>query len=260
MRKAILSFFAALFTIAALVTSPPAHASSITVLEIEPLDMNLAQVMPTELQGHFCKPPYVCQEVPYPASLFSQFQGVTALNTALANTSGQVVVFGYSEGAQVANDWITLYGMKPGAPSPANLSFFLIGNPQRQVGGYIVGTGQNGNSIYPALPANEPYQITDLARQFDGWGDWPASGNQDAIKEAICGMFFTHDHYQQVDINDHSIVKWTVQNITYEILPTPILPCIDFDIRAWDTPLAYALNSMWRPGVNAGYHRPVNIP
>jgi diacyltrehalose acyltransferase len=240
-----------------------AEASAVTVLTLQPLDLNLINPMPQELQGALCAS-NTCTNVSYPATLFSQAQGVTALNTALQKTQGQVIVFAYSEGAQVASDWIAQYSNTPNAPSPSNVSFVLIGNPQRAGTGWVACTGQAGGPLYPNIPANNPYHITDIARQYDGWADWPnnrsSSGYMTAAQNAEVGMATIHDNYFDVNMNSPSNIRWTQGNITYVLVPTQALPMLNPIQAIGATGTATVQNAQLKALVDSAYSYPVPVP
>ena len=78
-------------------------------------------------------------------------------------------MFGYSAGADIATHWLVQHGNDPSAPSPNDLSFVLIGNSDHPDGG-----------VFPTLfgpasatPTYTKYKVTEIARQYDGWADWP---------------------------------------------------------------------------------------
>ncbi|PRC43614.1 PE-PPE domain-containing protein, partial [Mycobacterium sp. ITM-2017-0098] len=71
--------------------------------------------------------------------------GVAALRQQLAAAAAageDVTVFGFSEGAVVASQWLEAYLKDPeAAPIPENLTFVVIGNPSRPSGGASVPWG-----------------------------------------------------------------------------------------------------------------------
>ncbi len=108
--------------------------------------------------GAVCDSPNSCTLVYYP--WFVTPLGITALEDALATTSaetadGKIIVFGYSNGALVAEQWLEQHLNDPNIPSPERLSFVVIGNPARD--------------LWP----DSPYQVIDVSRQYDAASDYP---------------------------------------------------------------------------------------
>jgi diacyltrehalose acyltransferase len=134
----------AVFAALPLIALPAAEAA--TVLMISPLTTN----MQDELQGSMCdsQSGNTCVVVDAPA--YPDPRGVIALDNAIKSTSGEIIVFGYSNGAQIVSQWLTQHANDPTAPSPDRLSFVLIGNPTRAYGG-----------TQAAMPQTR-YQVTDI--------------------------------------------------------------------------------------------------
>jgi hypothetical protein len=101
--------------------------------------------------------------------------GAGLLDTKLHGTTGQILVFGYSEGCQIADYWLTNYGPTT-TVSPSNVSFLLIGNANRKYGGFAYNrsvfnsVGYNGGK-----PDNTPFTVVDFVRQYDPIGDFPTA-------------------------------------------------------------------------------------
>lgn len=153
--------------------------------------------------------------------------GACMLNNALTSTSGQKIVFGHSLGCAVATRWLVEYG--PTADiSPDELMFVFIGNSSRAYGGYVYVNGGQASVEWAGI-SGTPYQVLDIARQFDGWADWPDETTNFidwnvAAQNAQIGMNTLHDFYQNVSINDPNNAFYQVGNVTYVINPTPLLP------------------------------------
>lgn len=257
--------------------APPAQAA--TVLTVEPLNLGQGPYVAHQLQGALCAAPNTCEPVPYPASLsmLSIPTGAAALNTLIDQTAGDIIVFGYSEGAQVAGQWLTRFAgtanslaadaVGTAADAARTVSFVLIGNPCRASGGVdhalgsIVGTN---------VPADTPYQVIDVARQYDLWADFPTdTSNRLAMWNAIAGSLFIHTDYSQVDLNDPNNVTWKDGNITNVLVPTPTLPLLYPLQVVAKTPVGQllklddvvqSLNARWKPIVDSAYDRPVPVP
>lgn len=122
--------------------------------------------------------------------------GVELLDDKLNSTTGDILVFAYSEGAQVATKWLREYGTESPITPTSRLKFLLIGNAERRYGGFAY-----KHSTFDAVADTEGlpepledgtstvhYQVTDFARQYDGVADFPdAPIIQDAI-ESVGGV------------------------------------------------------------------------
>jgi hypothetical protein len=86
------------------------------------------------------------------------------LDELIRSTPGPKVVFGYSQGAQIAGTWLRKYAGKPDAPSPDELSFLLIGNPERRMG--------KQPWTKNTTPDTTHYKVRDVARKGDNWADY----------------------------------------------------------------------------------------
>ncbi len=198
-----------------------------TVLALPGMDFHLANNMPKQFQGYFSKSPYKMSVVDYPrsASSTSISTGVKNLNTALRSTSGKIIVLAYSQGAQVASNWMRQYADDASAPSPAKLTFILFGNPYRAVGGAGIGKLTWDGTLGYATRTDTPWHIVDVARRYDGWADWPQdTKNSDATKNATAGKLSLHVHYGEVNINDPTHTVWTKGNTTFVLTKESGLP------------------------------------
>ena len=175
-----------------------------------------------DMQGVVCDGGRSCVAVPYPY-LFRDV-GVTDLNNALNSPlpnpeQPQQIVFGYSQGARIAGEWIEKYGTTEGALSPENVSFVLIGNPNRKHGGANLGWGQ-------ATPDSE-YKVLDVARQYDLAVDFPDNPlNLLALANAYAGFSFIHPNYEDVDLYSPDNYVWNEGNTTYVFIPTKNIPLL----------------------------------
>jgi hypothetical protein len=61
-------------------------------------------------------------------------RGADILDDMLHTTEGQLLVVGYSEGAQVADAWLRRYGPTSDV-DPARVSFLLVGDPEAAING-----------------------------------------------------------------------------------------------------------------------------
>ena len=223
-------------------TVPPI-ASPATVLSFSVFNISLRN----ELQGVVCQSPNVCGTVRYPS--FATSSGLTALEKALATTSaGKVIVYGYSNGAEVAEAWLAEHLDDPGAPSPDVLSFVLFGNPTRD-------SGDGQHEVW----TQSPYQIIDVARQYDGMADLPNNKESPhyllAAINASIGFWTIHTNYNRVDIHSPANAVWQVGNVTYIRTPTQNLPILG--VMALFLP---SLNERMKAQIETAYIRPVPFP
>lgn len=187
-----------------------------------------------------------------------------------AKQSGQpIVVVGYSQGASVNTEWLKGYkqGEFPNAPDPSTLSFVNIGNPNRPNGGPaerfaglyvpILGVSFDG-----ATPSDTPYQVTEVAHEYDGISDFPVYVlNPLADINAVMGMAFVHAFYDQVDLNDPNNIVTHDGNLTDVLVPTPILPIMQpLYIAAHlagrtETPVLDAVSGPLRVIIDSAYDR-----
>lgn len=225
-----------------------------TVLTLSGLNFNLTRYMPRQFGGVFARAPYAMREVRYPASLASNSisKGVAALDAALRETSGPVIVLAHSQGAQVVSHWMRRHADDPAAPSGDRLIFLLTGNPLRSEGGYIIGRREVGGTIGVATPVSTRWKVIDVARRYDGWADWPADEtNRRAVENARAGMLSIHTRYDAVVLNDPSHTVWTRGTTTF-VLTRDELP----------TGRKYAddLRRAMQAHVEQAYRRPPNDP
>ena len=254
--KARIAATAAALAVSAIVAQVPA-ASADTVLTLEGGIVGLQpwfHFTPLQLRGDLCKTPHRCQPVNYFAMPLGQTfndRGAVTLNAAidaLPADGTPIVAYGHSQGGQVIYSALRGWAADPAtAPDPARVSWVSIGNPENTFG---------GKSPDP-IPANSPYQGTEVIRQYDGWADWPTdTRNVLAVVNAIIGMHTVHPNYFKVDINDASNIRYTAGNTTYVFVPNAMLPLVQLT-----GPLAPLLNPVLdpilRPLVEAGYQRPI---
>lgn len=198
-----------------------------TVLTCEPLLIGLGAVatatMNTTLSGFA---PAHGTPVSVPPSNDLTYAGLLKgrdnLNDSIRNTPGKKIVFGYSRGAQIASEWLRTYAGKAGAPSASDLSFVLIGNPQRRLGGDL-GKTLDGVALQPT-PDNTRYTVTDISRRWDGWANadnWPDGPNSGAQAKLANNKFSgAHTSYWSTSIDSpQNQTRAVVGNTTYVVAP-----------------------------------------
>ncbi len=143
-------------------------------------------------------------------------QGVASLafqhGVATKNSDGgQIVIFGYSQGATVSSRYKTYLSTSPSTmPTATDLQFVLIGNPNRPNGGVferlaILGTvpildatfGQpTPTDTTPLEDGEREVNTTDIAFQYDGVADFPKYPiNVLADLNALAGFWYVHGTY-----------------------------------------------------------------
>jgi pimeloyl-ACP methyl ester carboxylesterase len=94
--------------------------------------------------------------------------GLQELVDALAaNQDDEVIVFGYSRGAQIIGRWLARYADAPDAPDPDRVTFLCCGNPERKYGGVPWMAKDRTRN-------DSRFRVTDVKLQYDSWCDWPA--------------------------------------------------------------------------------------
>jgi pimeloyl-ACP methyl ester carboxylesterase len=107
-------------------------------------------------------------------------QGTNMLNAYITTGTPPMVVFGHSLGAVVGSYWLANYAQDSGI-DPDDLSFVFIGNSVHKYGGAL---GPESGAEWQdwfgdgvTAPDDTPYTVTDIARQYDGWADWPTNAD-----------------------------------------------------------------------------------
>lgn len=148
-------------------------------------------------------------------------KGRDTLDDYIRQTPGKKIVFGYSRGAQIASEWLRAFADKPDAPAASELSFVLIGNPQRRLGGDL-GRTLDGVTLQPA-PDNTQYTVTDISRRWDGWSNadnWPDGPNAEAQQQLQNGKFGAHTAYWSTTVSGpQNQTRAVVGNTTYVVAP-----------------------------------------
>ncbi|WP_162463515.1 MULTISPECIES: PE-PPE domain-containing protein [unclassified Mycolicibacterium] len=165
-------------------------------------------------------------------------RGVLSLNNAIQTTSGDKVVVGYSQSANIATrekrNLAELRAQGATVPSADQLSFVFVANPNRPNGGIlarfeglyipILGVSFDG-----ATPDDE-YKTIDVARQYDLIADFPKYPlNLLADLNALAGYVYLHPNYGSsvVNLNDPSTYQsHTSGNTTYYLVHTEHLPLL----------------------------------
>ena len=150
----------------------------------------------------------------------------------------------------------------------ATIGFILASNPNRPnggfferfVGGHVPLFGITFNGATPTnSPQPNPLLTIDIARQYDGWVDFPTNPvNLLADLNALLGAAFLHS--QPLTVGGSSQLQGYYQDSTYYLMPSPVLPLLIplAAIPLVGPPLAAALDPPLRVLVEAGYDRTAN--
>ncbi|MGW4096568.1 PE-PPE domain-containing protein [Mycobacterium sp. NPDC004974] len=165
--------------------------------------------------------------------------GVLSLDNDIRTTPGKKVVVGYSQSGTIATrekrhlDYLRSQGAT-GLPSPDDLSFLLLANPNRPNGGILA---RFPGLYVPILDVmfdgatpDDEYKTIDVAREYDLIADFPEYPlNLLADINAFMGYFQLHPYYgpDQVNLDDPSTYEsYTQGNTTYYRVRTQNLPIL----------------------------------
>lgn len=193
-----------------------------SILTVSALDMGIDRnfnYMKKVCKGYAVRPGHTQIQVKYPAALDpsagdslkgSIYVGASNLDKLIRSTSGPKVVFGYSQGAQVAGTWLRRFAYRNDAPDPEELSFLLIGNPERKYGQQPWTKKQT--------PDDTQYAVRDVSRRHDNWSDYSKAKHGSNKILALFGSI--HTNYWTTDPYDpKSEVIRKVGNTTYVVVP-----------------------------------------
>lgn len=132
----------------------------------------------------------------YPGSLqdpfFSVAIGAGILMNQITATPGPKTVYGFSQGALVANLVLGLLENKATSPDKEDLKFVLVADPSR---------GPNNAYQYVLVPETK-YDITVINSEYDGVSDFPDRWwNGVAVANALAGMFTVHIPSSYTDLS-----------------------------------------------------------
>ncbi|HUH72609.1 MAG TPA: PE-PPE domain-containing protein [Mycobacterium sp.] len=199
-------------------------------------------------------------------------RGVNDLNAAIMAqyTAGHsTVVFGYSQSATIATLEERYLMTLPAdqRPSTDQLSFVLVGNPDRPDGGFLerfdgIFIQDLGFTFFGATPVNA-YPTTDIAIEYDGAADFPQYPlDIFADANALAGFIFLHPQYSY--LTPGQVASGVVEPVspadtqtTYILIPTQNLPLLD-SVRAIPfvgNPLADLVQPDLKVLVDLGYDR-----
>lgn len=201
----------------------------------------------------------------------SQRAGQIALETALGaavsavNDDEQVLALGYSSSANVAVRVMRAL-QEQGGPYADQLSFTLLGSPNRPNGGIL----QRFAGLYvPILdvdfdgttPLDTPYPTVDISWEYDGASDFPTYPlNLLAVLNTLVGGSILHGNYFRAEMDGpRAFPDTTVGNITYITLEPPHLPLLlPLYELGFPTPLLELIEPALTVMVDWGYDRTVS--
>ncbi len=242
---------------------PAAHAA--TAYTLEPLNFNLVESTARLFDGAVCEV-YDCAKVPTPAALDLSYrnglfgedgpisQGAAALAGRLTADDGEKLVFGFSQGAQIANFWLRNYAPTSSVDATTT-SFLLVGDPENTYG--VPWT--------PNVPTNTGFAVTEVWSQYDGWADWPARFGLLAVANAVAGMFLVHPVvYDHLDLAAEqaagTVVTWQADGISYQMVRNDTLPLLAPLRWVGLAAVADVLDAPLREKIEASYDRPATQP
>lgn len=192
--------------------------SDVSVLTVGPLDLGANNIL--NYMRLVCRRFAITggrRQVPvkYPAKLDPSGNGsirigADNLDATIWSTPGRKIVLGYSQGAQVAGAWMRKYAHGTDAPPASELSFILIGNPERKFG--------KQPWTEKVTPDYTQYSVMDVARTGDNWADYDPKVHGTKRIPAMFGKI--HNSYWDVDVFDgRSEVVAVVGNTAYVRVP-----------------------------------------
>lgn len=249
----------AVLAIGAGASVPAARAA--TAYTVEPLNFNLVESTANLFDGAVCAV-YECVRVPTAAALDLSYRngvfgedgpisdGAVTLDGRLLADDGDKLVFGYSQGAQIANFWLRNYAPTSSVDATTT-SFLLVGDPENTYG--VPWT--------PNVPANTGFAVTEVWSQYDGWADWPARFSLLAVANAVAGMFLVHPVvYDHLDLAAEqaagTLVTWQADGISYQMVRNDTLPLLAPLRWVGLGAVADALDAPLREKIEASYDRP----
>lgn len=176
-----------------------------------------------------------------------------------------IVIYGYSQSAVIATieKRALIQQWKETGQAP-DVSFVLIANPNRPNGGIL----ERFEGLYiplldvtfnGATPTDSPFPTVDIARQYDGWADFPAYPlNMVATTNALLGIYYLHGDYTSAGVGA-PLEQGSAGDTTYYMIPTKRLPLLmPLEQLGVPSPILTALDAPLRVIVEWGYDRDPN--
>jgi hypothetical protein len=221
-----------------------------------PMDVNVDYIVPN-LPNIYPGTTDTTTVLPTPEQLFplpgysqltlgqSMVQGLQDLQTALAAEppGTDTIVFGYSQSATIGTDELDeiANGTVTNPPSPADLAFVLVGDPNNPDGGLLERFGgfyvPGLNIAFNGATPDSAYPTDIYTNEYDGAADFPQYPlNVLADVNAILGVFYDHDYSDLTPTQVGTAVVEAVSpgagDTTYYFIPTQTLPLLDPLVQA----------------------------
>lgn len=209
------------------------------------------------------------QAVPYAAGLNFPVTipvGAQRLLASSYNAEGPVVWSGVSQGALIVHEAEREIMARPESqrPDKDQLSFVVIADEADPFNG-IITKNPILRVLVPVSDVESPYDTVSIAREYDGFADWPDRPNPVAVANAVMGIVYLHPDYEDVDITAPGTVVQERTNslggkTTRYTVPTKDLPLTRplRDVEkavTGQTALTDGVDAVVRPVVDAGYER-----
>lgn len=212
--------------------------------------------------------------IDYPAKVFGMDRSiavaVAAIDEAIQDTPGAVVVAGFSQGAIAVTRAKLALMAEPDEqrPAPDELSFVTVGDPYGP-GGFLRNVRFRIPLIglSPTAVPDTPYDTVIVDGEYDGWADFPdRPWNLISLANALLGVIYVHGRYELLPdgldltaVPERNITATTNSlggRTTTYLVPTEKLPLVAplRDIGVPE-PLVAALEKPLRSIVDAGYAR-----
>ncbi len=203
----------------------------------------------------------------------SQAEGLDAISTAVTaaySPDDKLLVVGYSSSAAVVTKYLRKLQAERAAgtttPSPENLTFILIGNPNRPNGGVLarfpgLRIGAPVGATFDGGTPGTEYTVTDISWQYDGISDFPNyTSNMLAVANAMVGFFTLHGQYYTADPTDSSQIlsDRTVNNTRYITLRGDLPLLAPLYLLGVPRPLLAGLDTALRTQIERGYDRTIS--
>ena len=186
-----------------------------------------------------------------------------AIKDNIDSPDDKVAGFGYSQSARIVSIDKRNLATDPDAPSPDQLFFTVIGNPNRPNGGFLARGPEwlripiLGVTFGGPTPTDTGYETLDFTRQYDGWSDTPTNPlNLLSDINSALGIWYLHGDYLSPAAGT-PILQDEYGDTTYYLIPTDTLPLLmPLQRLPFVGPvIAATLDAPLRVLVEAGYDR-----
>jgi PE-PPE domain len=193
-------------------------------------------------------------------------EGQQILNDAILQDTtdgGKVVVFGYSQSADISTLEMEQLASMPDAPSQDQLAFVLTGNVNNPNGGVLErfdGLVQPIGVTFDGATPGDVYPTTIYTQEYDGLADFPRYPI-DFLADLNAALAIPYVHYAYESLTPEQVASAITlptegpTDTTYYMIPTQDLPLLDplREIPVIGNPLADLLQPDLQVLVNLGY-------